>query len=113
MKKPNAVAERKPLRVVNPYVMAMILAQVDKARTDGYTADEVARHLWDASKRALQRTVTERFFVADVLTAWASQLESDARAEERMEAYARGNTAEPNGAAEFTRADGRELGIEA
>jgi len=136
-KRPNADAERKPLRVINAFVMASIIHQIDSANRDGWSADEIARHLWEATARPLARTVQERYLLADVLTALSSQLELDARAEEKTRALARGESSElerpaaeeyRGGAMEigrhyvtkaaprpdnaFTRADGRELGIE-
>jgi len=96
VRKPNEPQERKPLRAVSWFVMACIVQEINKARHDGYSADEIARHLWQSSVGPLQRTVGERFFLADVLTAWSSQLESDARAEERTRAYERGDRAEPS-----------------
>jgi hypothetical protein len=76
--------ERRPLRVVNAYVMALILAELEQSRAEGYRADELARHLWRAGRTFLAGKPATARETAEVLHAWAHLLEADARALEGL-----------------------------
>lgn len=73
--------ELPPLRVISPYVMALVIAQVIDARSAGHSTDNLARHLWGASARALAGKTRERYELAEVLHAWAHLIQADADAE--------------------------------